>query len=106
MFVAMNNFKVAEGKAEDFEQIWKGRETHLHNVPGIVRFSLLRGDAGEYISHSTWESRDAFTAWTQSEAFGAGHRGAGSLMGVLIGPPAVTLYDSVIEQEFAATAKP
>ncbi|MDP9237981.1 MAG: antibiotic biosynthesis monooxygenase [Chloroflexota bacterium] len=101
MFVAMNNFKVAPGKGEEFEQIWKTRDSHLRSVPGFVRFALLKGDAeGEYISHSTWKSRDAFTKWTQSEAFIAGHRGGGSLMGVLQGPPAVKLYDAIIEQEF------
>ncbi|MEX2245914.1 MAG: antibiotic biosynthesis monooxygenase [Dehalococcoidia bacterium] len=100
MFIAMNNFKVVPGKQEEFEGIWKNRETHLHGVPGFVRFALLRGDGeGEYISHSTWESRDAFVAWTQSEAFVAGHRQGGSLMGVLGGPPQVKLYDAVIEQE-------
>ncbi|HEY8172822.1 MAG TPA: antibiotic biosynthesis monooxygenase [Dehalococcoidia bacterium] len=105
MFVAMNNFRVVNGKQEEFENIWKGRESHLQSVPGFVRFALLRGDAeGEYISHSTWESRDAFTAWTQSEAFIAGHRQGGSLMGVLEGPPAVRLYEAVIAQEFPAKA--
>lgn len=104
MFVAMNNFKVVNGKQEEFENIWKGRESHLQSVPGFVRFALLRGDAeGEYISHSTWESRDAFVAWTQSEAFVAGHR-QGSLMGVLQGPPAVRLYEAVIETEFRSPA--
>jgi heme-degrading monooxygenase HmoA len=100
MFIAMNNFKVADGKGEEFERIWKTRETYLQDVPGFVRFALLRGDApGEYISHSTWASREAFTAWTQSDAFVQGHRQGGSLMGVLQGPPAVKLYDAVIEQE-------
>jgi heme-degrading monooxygenase HmoA len=104
MFIAMNNFKVVPGKEEEFETIWKTRDTYLHDVPGIVRFALLRGQAdGEYISHSTWESRDAFVAWTQSEAFAAGHR-QGSLMGVLAGPPQVKLYESVLEQEFRAPA--
>jgi len=102
MFVAMNNFKVVPGKEQEFEEIWKNRESHLQTVPGIVRFALLRGDTqGDYISHSTWESREAFDAWTKSEAFGAGHRGS-SLMGVMAGPPQVRLYDSVIAQEFAA----
>ena len=99
MFVAMNNFKVANGKEEEFERIWKTRESYLSGVLGFVRFALLRGDGeGEYISHSTWESRDAFTAWTQSPAFAAGHR-QGSLMGVLSGPPLIKLYEAVIEQE-------
>ena len=67
----------------------------------VLQGALLRGDNGEYVSHSTWESRDAFNAWTQSEAFIKGHRQGGSLMGVLQGPPAVKVYDAVIEQEFA-----
>lgn len=102
MFIAMNNFKTAEGKGEEFERIWRERDSYLKDVPGIVRFALLRGDAeGEYISHSTWESRDAFMAWTQSPAFAAGHRG-GSLMGVLQGPPQVKLFEAVLEQDFVA----
>jgi heme-degrading monooxygenase HmoA len=102
MFIAMNNFKVADGKGPEFEEIWKNRETHLQSVPGIIRFALLRGDNGEYVSHSTWESRAAFDAWTKSEAFVQGHRGGGqSLMGVLQGPPQVQLWESVLEQEFA-----
>lgn len=102
MFIAMNNFKVVAGKEQEFEEVWKNRESHLQIVPGIVRFALLRGDAqGEYISHSTWESREAFDAWTKSEAFAAGHRGA-SMMGIVAGPPQIKLYDSVLAQEFAA----
>ena len=104
MFIAKNNFKVAPGKGEEFEKIWKNRDTYLKDVPGILHFALLRSDAeGEYVSHSTWESRDAFIAWTQSEAFVAGHR-QGSLMGVLQGPPAVRLYEAVIETEFRSPA--
>jgi heme-degrading monooxygenase HmoA len=100
VFIAMNNFKIAEGKGEEFERIWRERDSYLKDVPGIIRFALLRGDVdGEYISHSTWESRDAFMAWTQSPAFAAGHRG-GSLMGVIQGPPQVKLFESVLEQEF------
>ena len=96
MFIAMNNFKVASGKETEFERIWRERESYLKGVSGFVQFCLLRADApGEYISHSTWESRDAFVAWTQSEAFVQGHR-QGSLMGVLEGPPQVKTYEAVI----------
>lgn len=106
MFIAMNHFKVAQGKERDFEEIWKNRETYLNDVPGFVRFALLRGDApGEYISHSTWESRDAFVKWTQSEAFVQGHRQGGSLMGVLDGPPVVKTYEAVIRQEAGSAVR-
>ena len=105
MFVAMNNFKVVPGQEAQFEKIWKDRESYLSGVPGFVQFALLRGDEGEFISHSTWETRDAFTAWTQSDAFVQGHRQGGSLMGVLEGPPQVRLFDAVIEQELPQAAK-
>jgi heme-degrading monooxygenase HmoA len=96
MFIAMNNFKVASGKEAEFERVWRERESYLKGVAGFVQFCLLRADApGEYVSHSTWESRDAFVAWTQSEAFVQGHR-QGSLMGVLQGPPQVKTYEAVI----------
>src|SRR3990170_3904520 len=96
MFIAMNNFKVAKGREADFERTWRERQSYLNGVPGFVQFALLRGDAdGEYISHSTWQDRDAFVAWAKSESFAAGHR-QGSLMGLLEGPPQLTLYEAVI----------
>lgn len=98
MFIAMNRFRIAAGKEAEFEQGWRDRTSYLATVPGFVRFALLRGDArGEYISHSTWTDRAAFDAWTKSEAFAAGHRGA-SLAGVLEGPPQISLYESVLEE--------
>lgn len=96
MFIAMNRFQVVPGRSADFEQIWRERESHLQGVPGFVQFALLRGESeGEFISHSTWESRDAFIMWTQSENFVKGHR-QGSLAGILAGPPQVSLYDAVV----------
>ena len=99
MFVAMNRFLVVPGQEAAFEERWRDRETYLADVPGFVRFALLRGDhAGEYLSHSSWESRDAFDAWTRSEAFSAGHR-QGSLQGLLAEHPEVSLYEALFAQE-------
>ena len=96
MFIAMNNFKVAQGREEDFERAWRERQSYLAGVPGFVQFALLKSDApGEYISHSAWRDRDAFIAWTQSEAFVQGHR-QGSLMGVVDGPPQLKTYEALI----------
>ena len=67
MFIAMNRFRVLPGQGETFERIWRERDSYLAGVPGFVQFVLLRGDEGEYISHSTWESREAFDAWTESD---------------------------------------
>lgn len=96
MFVAMNNFKIASGREGDFERAWRERQSYLEGVSGFVQFALLRSDApGEYISHTIWRDRDAFVAWTQSEAFAAGHR-QGSLAGVLEGPPHLRTFDAII----------
>lgn len=105
MFIAMNHFRVAAGKEAEFEDAWKRRESYLQDVPGFVQFALLRGDApGEYISHSTWESREAFVAWTQSEAFVKGHR-QGSLAGMLQGPPQLKTFEAVLVERPGSPAR-
>jgi heme-degrading monooxygenase HmoA len=81
MFIAMNRFKVVPGAEAEFERVWTTRDTYLHGVPGFVEFHLLRGPERDdhvlYSSHSIWRSREAFAAWTRSEAFRAAHRSAG-----------------------------
>ena len=81
MYIAMNRFKVVPGSQEDFEAVWRNRDSHLDKVPGFVEFHLLRGPERDdhvlYSSHTIWESEAAFVAWTKSEAFRAAHKGAG-----------------------------
>jgi heme-degrading monooxygenase HmoA len=81
MFIAMNRFKVALGSESAFEDVWTTRDTHLKDVPGFTEFDLLKGPQRDdhvlYASHTIWETRAAFEAWTQSEAFRAAHRNAG-----------------------------
>ncbi|MEM5338352.1 antibiotic biosynthesis monooxygenase [Paraburkholderia azotifigens] len=82
MFIAMNRFKVALGSEGAFEEVWTTRDTHLKDVPGFVEFHLLKGPQREdhvlYSSHTVWANRAAFEAWTQSEAFRAARRNAGT----------------------------
>lgn len=104
MFIAMNNFKVVPGREADFEAQWRNRQSFLGGTPGFIEFALLKGDAeGEYSSHTVWESREAFIAWTQSPAFTAAHR-QGSVGGILDGHPQVKLYQSVLEERAGTTA--
>jgi heme-degrading monooxygenase HmoA len=81
MFIAMNRFRVAKGSEAAFEQVWMSRDSHLDKVLGFVEFHLLKGPEAEdhtlYASHTVWESRAVFEAWTKSEAFRAAHSGAG-----------------------------
>ena len=64
MFLAMNRFKINPSFTQDFEKVWRERDTFLSEVPGFKNFSLLRGPECEdhvlYVSHSVWESEEAF----------------------------------------------
>ncbi len=91
MYIAMNRFKVVKDAAGAFETVWLSRDSHLDQVPGFVAFHLLRGPERDdhvlYSSHTIWASREAFTAWTQSEHFRAAHRNAGDNRPLYLGPP-------------------
>lgn len=95
MFIAMNQFTVIPGKEAEFENMWKTRETYLSEVPGFREFHLLREEGGIFISHSTWESREAFVNWTESESFHKAHAQGGS-KGLIQGPPKFSGYEVVL----------
>ena len=101
MFIAMNRFRVAPGEEERFEQVWLNREVHLLRVPGFVTFHMLRGPKHEdhqlYSSHTIWRSREAFEAWTTSEAFRSAHRDAGQNRGLYLGPPQFEGFEVIQE---------
>jgi len=99
LFIAMNHFTVDPERGADFEEHWRKRESYLAEVPGFLHFALLRGDEpGSYASHTSWESRAAFEAWTGSEAFRKAHAQARTPAGLLQGPPRLALFEAVIEQ--------
>jgi heme-degrading monooxygenase HmoA len=96
----MNHFRVDPARGADFETLWRERESHLDGVPGFVRFALLRGaEAGQYASHTTWESRAAFEAWTRSDAFRRAHANARTPAGLVTGHPRLETWESVLTQE-------
>jgi len=82
MFIAMNRFKVKKGSEVGFEKVWTSRESHLEKVPGFVEFHLLKGPEDDdhtlYASHTIWQSRASFEAWTKSAEFRAAHARAGN----------------------------
>jgi len=100
MFIAMNRFRIAPGREDEFVEIWRNRETYLDDVPGFGSFQLLRGPSSDestlFASHSTWESRADFEAWTHSEAFRKAHAGAGGAKGLYLGHPQFEGFDVVL----------
>src|SRR3954469_14492441 len=81
MFIAMNRFRVKKGSEQAFEQVWLNRDSQLTKVPGFLEFHLLKGPEIEdytlFSSHTLWQSKAAFEAWTKSDAFRQAHKDAG-----------------------------
>jgi heme-degrading monooxygenase HmoA len=100
MFIAMNRFRIALGREDDFEKLWRERDSHLDEVPGFREFHLLRGPRDEectlYSSHTLWESREAFEAWTKSESFRKAHANARAPEGTYLGHPRFEGFDVVL----------
>ena len=100
MYIAMNRFKIVPGREQDFEKIWKERDTHLESVPGFKGFHLVKGKKEEthtlYASHSTWETEKDFSNWTKSEVLRHAHKGAGQHSGVYLGHPEFEGFEVII----------
>ena len=99
MYLAMNRFMVLPGEEAAFEQVWRARESRLHDMGGYRSFNLLRGPTKEegtlYASHTIWESYAAFEAWTTSEQFRAAHAGAGQGKRLTVGHPVFEGFEAV-----------
>ena len=92
MYIAMNHFRIAAGRGDEFERIWSERESYLDSVPGFVQFHLVRSKDEEdgthrYASHTTWANRQLFVDWTHSDAFRKAHGERRSPEGLLLGHP-------------------
>ena len=98
-FIAMNRFRIAPGREEDFETVWKSRESRLKALKGFREFRLLKGATSEdhtlYSSHVIWDSRADFEAWTKSEQFRESHRGAGGSRDIYDGHPRFEGFEAV-----------
>jgi len=100
MYIAMNRFRIAPGHEEDFERLWRERDSQLDDVPGFVEFRLLRGPNDEeatlYASHTVWRSEDDFRAWTNSENFRRAHAQARAPKGTYLGHPVFEGFESIL----------
>ena len=105
MYLAMNRFKITPGFEAGFEKIWRERDSYLSEVPGFQSFALLKGgyvevpDGDDYIlyaSHSVWESRAAFVAWTESDHFRKAHAQASAPKGTYLGHPQLETFEQVV----------
>jgi len=97
MYIAMNRFRIAAGREDEFVQVWRARDSYLDQVQGFLGFRLLQGKPGEsetlFISHSEWASRKVFEDWTNSEAFTNAHRKGRTPEGLVLAHPDFEGYD-------------
>jgi heme-degrading monooxygenase HmoA len=100
LFIAMNRFRIALGREDVFEEMWRSRESYLDQVQGFREFHLLRGptddEATLFASHSVWDSRGDFEAWTESEAFRKAHAQAKAPEGTYLEHPRFEGFDVVL----------
>ncbi len=100
MYIAMNRFRIAPGHEDDFEKLWRERDSQLGDVPGFVEFRLLRGSSDEeatlYASHTLWQSEADFQAWTDSESFRKAHAQARAPQGTYLGHPVFEGFEAIL----------
>ncbi len=100
MFIAMNRFRIAAGHEDVFEDLWRKRESYLDGVGGFRDFHLLRGPSDDegtlYASHSLWDSRQSFEAWTESENFRKAHAQARAPQGTYLSHPQFEGFEVIL----------
>ena len=101
MYIAINRFKVKKESATDFEKVWKNRQSYLSEVPGFMRFWLLKSEQPEFVeflSHSQWVNEQAFQGWRQSEQMAKAHSQGSSVGPMMLGHPEFRGYEQAMDQ--------
>ena len=92
MIIVMNRIAVAEGREQDFEKTFVERDRAVDQMTGFIDLQVLRPAEGRtYVVMTRWTSREAFEAWTKSEAFLAAHRKQSP--GLAEGRPQLEIYE-------------
>jgi heme-degrading monooxygenase HmoA len=96
MVIVMNRIPVSEGREQDFEETFIGRDRAVDKMPGFIDMQVLRPTEGRtYVVLTRWQSHEAFKTWTTSEAFVAAHRK--QTPGLAEGRPALEIYEVFTE---------
>ncbi len=103
MIVVMNVVSAAEGKAAEFEEAFRTRESHLAEVDGFLGFELLRREGqNEYlVSEPLGEPRGVPGRGSGSDAFRKAHSGDAGSRGQLSHGNEVRTYE-VLQSEVPA----
>jgi len=98
MFVVTNHLPVADGREDDFEELFEERAGSVARRPGVRRLELLRpAEAGSYAVRAYWSSREAFGRWRASDEFRAVH--ADLPDGLLDGSNRIESHELAVERD-------
>lgn len=79
MMVVMNRIPVKPEHWDAFEKRFLDRAGLVDSSPGFIRNWVLRpakGTSDYHVVMTLWENREAFEAWTRSDAFIQAHKRA------------------------------
>ncbi|MBF0188124.1 MAG: antibiotic biosynthesis monooxygenase [Magnetococcales bacterium] len=102
MYVVMNRFAVAPDQWDAFEERFRNRAGLVDGEQGFIRNMVLRPESeeGRFVVMTLWQDRDAFEAWTRSDAFRKAHARAGSVPeGMFTAPNQFESYQVVSDTE-------
>jgi heme-degrading monooxygenase HmoA len=92
MIIVMNRITVAEGREQEFEQTFIGRDRAVDKMTGFIDLQVLRPAEGRtYVVMTRWNSREAFDTWTKSEVFLSAHQKQSP--GFAEGRPVLEIYE-------------
>ncbi|MBO8173353.1 MAG: antibiotic biosynthesis monooxygenase [Bacillaceae bacterium] len=74
MYVVMNVLEVPQEGKDKMIELFASSAENMKKVPGCLEFQFLNSpEENKQIVYTRWESREAFKAWTESEAFRRAH---------------------------------
>lgn len=107
MITVANRIFVRPEYHEQFEARFRDRARLVDGMPGFIANHVLRptGEGEPFVVLTFWESREAFEAWTSSDAFQQGHARSGSLpREAFSGPNVLEVHDVVQSSGTPVTA--
>ncbi|MCD0164211.1 antibiotic biosynthesis monooxygenase [Deinococcus sp. 12RED42] len=98
MISVANRIHVKAEYHDAFEQRFRDRAGLVDGMPGFIANHVLRPtrDGDPFVVLTFWESREAFEAWTTSDAFRQGHARSGTLpKDAFSGPNVLEIHEVV-----------
>jgi heme oxygenase (mycobilin-producing) len=103
MIVVMNRIRVAAGHEAAFEERFQQRAGLIDKEPGFIRNEILRPVRSDYyIVKTSWQSREDFERWMQSDSFRQAHANRPPAE-MFAGPSMLEIHEVILESGVSLT---